>query len=331
MAESILFDIATEVLEKIGSLAASQKVDGKFRHFSHGDTELCGEEFLQLIVDNSRSVRSIVFAAAEKYRDAPIIGSFISEDVSKLKYLRLLNLCHIRFEVLPDFIGTLRHLRYLDLAWNYSLKKIPESFCELQNLHMLNLRGCRKLKKLPNNIRKMISLRYLETPTQEEILPENGIGSSERCISGSVISLPNTIKYLTKLEMLVIWDCPDINLKMELQGQDCDLRLSLKKFIIHGLESLVDLPEVLLQASPNTLKFMAIRACERLEALRSGSKISHHLKNLRLQHAPNCHLFRRDRTPYFTQGIEDYKASAPVRPAGHDGSKIAHIPMVHLI
>ncbi|KAJ0049115.1 hypothetical protein Pint_16998 [Pistacia integerrima] len=297
----------------------------------------------------------------EKYRDAPIIGSFISEDVSKLKYLRLLNLCHIRFEVLPDFIGTLRHLRYLDLAWNYSLKKIPESFCELQNLHMLNLRGCRKLKKLPNNIRKMISLRYLETPTQEEILPENGIG----CLSSlqylhlrdcsnllrlcegiqglkslrtlylrncSVISLPNTIKYLTKLEMLVIWDCPDINLKMELQGQDCDLRLSLKKFIIHGLESLVDLPEVLLQASPNTLKFMAIRACERLEALPEWFQNLTSLEELEIATCPKLSSLPEG-TEHLTSLKELKITNCPalVRRCRHDGSKIAHIPMVHLI
>ncbi|XP_031265370.1 putative disease resistance protein RGA4 [Pistacia vera] len=34
----------------------SQNVDAKSHHFSHGDTELCGQEFLQLIIDNSRSV-----------------------------------------------------------------------------------------------------------------------------------------------------------------------------------------------------------------------------------------------------------------------------------
>ncbi|XP_031247792.1 putative disease resistance protein RGA4 [Pistacia vera] len=274
----------------------SQNVHGKFRHFSHGDTELCGEEFLQLIVDNSRSVRSILFPAEEKYRDARIIGSFIRGDISKFKYLRVLHLCRIRFEVLPDCIGTLGHLRYLDLARNHSLKKIPESICELQNLQMLRFGNCDKLQKLPDNIRKMTCLRYLEITTQEEVLPENGIGclSSLRYLnvfychnlkrlcegmqglknlrtlslaSSFVISLPDTIKYLTKLEMLVIWGCDKINLKMELQGEDRVLRLGLKKFIIAYLNSLVDLPQLLLQSSAETLKYVYIVKCERLEAL----------------------------------------------------------------
>ncbi|XP_031269055.1 putative disease resistance protein RGA4 [Pistacia vera] len=340
----------------------SQKVDRKLRHFSHGDTELCGEEFLQLIVDNSRSVRSIVFPAAEKYRDAPVIGSFISKDISKFKYLRLLDLCDIHVQVLSDSISTLRHLRYLDLAWNDALKKILESICEIQKLQMLRLRGCSEIKNLPNNIRKMICLRYLEITTQEEFLPENGIG----CLSSLqrlhvvgcksllslcegmqglkslrklfltrnpvISSLPDTIKYLKKLETLAIGSCPKINLKMELLEEDRELRLSLKKFIIVNLESLVDMPQLLLQASTDTLKYMQIEDCEKLEALPESLQ---NLTSLEKLEITRCYELSS-----LPEGIEHLtslkelkitECPALIESCRNDELKIAHVPVVHLI
>ncbi|XP_031269124.1 putative disease resistance protein RGA3 [Pistacia vera] len=335
----------------------SQKVDGKFRHFSHGDTELCGEEFLQLVVNNSRSVRSVVLPVAEKYGDAPILRSFISEDISKFKYLRLLFLYGILLEELPNSIGTLRHLRYLDLAQNSSLKKISESICELQKLQMLRLRSCYQLKKLPNNIRKMISLRYLEITTQDDVLPENEIGclgslqylylyhcynlvslcegmqglKSLRTLhleDTSVSSLPNTIKYLTKLEMLVISYSHNLNLKMELQAEDLDLRLSLKKFIVYGLDSLVDLPQLLFQASAGTLKYIEIGTCKNLEALPEWFENLTSLEKLQIKDCP--------RLSSLPEGIERLTSlkelvirDCPdlIESCRNDESKIAHIQL----
>ncbi|XP_031269046.1 putative disease resistance protein RGA4 [Pistacia vera] len=360
----LMHDLAISMTESEFAFinVGSHKVDGKLRHFSHGDTELCGEEFLQRIDDNSRSVRSIVFPAAEKYGDARIIGSFIRKDISKFKYVRLLHLCSILFEVLPNSICTLRHLRYLDLACNDSLKKIPESICELQNLQMLRLYGCSGLRKLPNNIRKMICLRHLEIATQEEVLPENGIG----CLSSlqflylcecnslrslcegmqglkslrklfltdnpMILSLPDTIKYLTKLEALAIRSCPKINLKMELQGEDHELRLGLKKFIIKKLESLVDLPQLLLQASADTLKYMQIKDCGNLEALPEWFQ---NLTSLEKLEITRCHKLSS-----LPEGIERLTSLKELKIEGcpsliescrNDELKIAHVPVVRLI
>ncbi|KAJ0047785.1 hypothetical protein Pint_16988 [Pistacia integerrima] len=313
------------------------------------------------MVDNSRSVRSIVFPEAERYGGARIIGSFISKDISKFNYLRLLLLCGILFEVLPNSIGTLRHLRYLDLGGNSSLKKIPRSICELQNLLMLRLRGCYQLKKLPNNIRKMISLRFLEITTQEEVLPENGIGclsflqylylfgcsnlvrlcegmqglKSLRTlhIEGTfVISLPYALKSLTKLEMLVISYCRKLNLKMELQANDLELRLSLKKFIVYDLQSLVDLPQLLLQASANTLEYMRIEMCGNLEALPEWFQKLESLEKLRIS---SC--WRLSSLPEGIKRLTSLKELHITRcpslteSCRNDMSKIAHVQDVRLI
>ncbi|KAK8331671.1 hypothetical protein V6Z11_A10G089800 [Gossypium hirsutum] len=84
----------------------------------------------------------------------------------QLTCLRTLNLSNGLFrnsiEELPDEIGKLVHLRYLNLKNNKKLKELPESLCGLCNLQTLNLKWCDSLKELPCGIGKIINLRHLE-------------------------------------------------------------------------------------------------------------------------------------------------------------------------
>ncbi|CAJ1977966.1 unnamed protein product [Sphenostylis stenocarpa] len=84
------------------------------------------------------------------------------ELIFKLKFLRILsfNACRTLEEV-PDTIGDLIHLRYLDLSWTY-IKKLPDSTCSLCNLQTLKLNGCCHLKELPSDLHKLTNLRRLE-------------------------------------------------------------------------------------------------------------------------------------------------------------------------
>ncbi|KAL5545575.1 hypothetical protein UlMin_005262 [Ulmus minor] len=79
----------------------------------------------------------------------------------KLRCLRVLSFKgYLNISQLPDSMGELRHLRYLDLSFT-SIRRLPESICLLFNLQTLKLLGCDELIGLPKNMHRLINLRYL--------------------------------------------------------------------------------------------------------------------------------------------------------------------------
>ena len=61
---------------------------------------------------------------------------------------------------LPDSIGELCHLRYLDFSRTKNIE-LPQSVCLLCNLRTLKLTSCRNLKRLPKDMHFLINLRFL--------------------------------------------------------------------------------------------------------------------------------------------------------------------------
>ncbi|GAB2271502.1 hypothetical protein Dimus_006339 [Dionaea muscipula] len=91
------------------------------------------------------------------------IQSFVhipNDLLMQARYVRVLNLAGIGLTNVPDVIGELKHLRYLDLSFN-PLKELPESITTLYNLQTLRLLGCNQLDGLPTRLSKLVNLRHL--------------------------------------------------------------------------------------------------------------------------------------------------------------------------
>ncbi|KAL2337207.1 hypothetical protein Fmac_011653 [Flemingia macrophylla] len=86
----------------------------------------------------------------------------VSSLISKHRSLRILSLSHCgNFTVVPDFLGDLIHLRYLDLSVT-PISKLPESTCSLHNLQTLLLLNCACLAELPQKMGRLTNLRCLD-------------------------------------------------------------------------------------------------------------------------------------------------------------------------
>ncbi|PPD69242.1 hypothetical protein GOBAR_DD33876 [Gossypium barbadense] len=225
----------------------------------------------------------------------------VPQDLKKLKnvrtYLRALHLRCSPLTALPNSIGTLKHLRDLDLTGCRNIQKLPSSFYKLRSLQTLRMYGI-PLMQLPVSMESLIELRYLEITIKAkhlketwlrcwtslqylglfecdnlECLPEGMqyLTSLRRLVlfgCPNLVSLPRSLKHLTKLEVLRISCCEKINLRMEPEEkEDKDLQLSLKTFSIRSLDVSTDLPQLLLEGSSSTLQQIQIENCDKFAVL----------------------------------------------------------------
>ncbi|XP_021298746.1 putative disease resistance protein RGA3 [Herrania umbratica] len=167
------------------------------------------------------------------YHDTSSLSTYLPKLFGQLNCLRTLNLSNSMFgnsiKELPDQIGKLVHLRYLDLKHNRKLKKLPESVCELCNLQTLNLTWCNSLKELPCGIGKLINLRHLENEKTDL----------------SLTAMPKGIGRLTCLQTLRVFVATDggINGKASTLGDLRNLMHLQGHLKISGLGVVCDVTE----------------------------------------------------------------------------------------
>ncbi|XP_074281864.1 disease resistance protein RGA2-like [Silene latifolia] len=117
----------------------------------------------------------------QKIKALPVRNKLILDSFRPLRVLRMHG---VGITELPNSVGDLIHLRYLDLSFNY-IRKLPRSITKLVNLYLLDLSYCRSLEELPEDIGKLKMLRHLDL---------------QGC--SSLSHMPNELQLLTGLETL---------------------------------------------------------------------------------------------------------------------------------
>ncbi|XP_034207212.1 putative disease resistance protein At3g14460 [Prunus dulcis] len=126
-------------------------VHNKVRHLNIMSTY---NDSFPVSIYNCKGLRTLVIST----RKLPPLPS---DSFSKLKSIRTLKLNKNSIKEVPESIGGLVHLRYLDLSQNRELKELPNSVGNLFNLETLRLIECFKLGELPVSLRKLVNLKHL--------------------------------------------------------------------------------------------------------------------------------------------------------------------------
>lgn len=108
------------------------------------------------------------------------------------KSIRALDCSGSHIKKLSNSVGTLLHLRYLNLSHTL-LKTLPKSICCLLNLEALILKQCNHLTQLPAEIRKLVNLKHLDIYgcTSLNMLP-GGIGQMRSLQTLPIYIVSNT-------------------------------------------------------------------------------------------------------------------------------------------
>ncbi|KAJ7976784.1 Disease resistance protein [Quillaja saponaria] len=309
----------------------------------------------QALFPNFENLRTIYFPIEGL---GPYNESLLRRCVLNFKCLRVLDLSDSTFDVLPQTIGKMKHLRILDISRNLKIKRLPDSICKLQNLQVLSVNNCVELEELPRDMGNLISLRLLHLTTKQSFLRETGIGSLrslrvlvvtqcnnlaslfelqlltnlrslkiESC--ENLKSLPHGIMNLTALQHLIISNCKKFDMSVE--GEENQyLGLNLQILRLEKLPKLAALPPWLQSAT--TLQTIQIEGCTNFAALPEWFINLRSLQKLSISRCPKL-LSLPDGMDHLTSLEELRIVSCPglYPETGADLSKIAHIPCVKVL
>ncbi|XP_021719336.1 putative disease resistance protein RGA1 [Chenopodium quinoa] len=152
----LMHDVAQNVASKeiCRTISTTSIVDNRVRHLTLIRNKSAKYSFMKTRI---RSCLQVGFGHCTRM-DQFALGALLANCLC----LRALDLSNSNITCLPDSIGELLHLRYLDLSHNVFLNVLAKSIVKLHNLETLKLKCCYRLKELPKNLSKLIKLRVLD-------------------------------------------------------------------------------------------------------------------------------------------------------------------------
>ncbi|KAM0860314.1 hypothetical protein ACQ4PT_046631 [Festuca glaucescens] len=125
----------------------------------------------------------------------------LPESIGVLKQLRYLNAPRVQDALIPNDISTLSKLLYLNLHGSSKILALPESIGKIEGLAYLDLSGCSEIEKLPESFGRLKELVHLDL-------------SNCSCIGG----ISEFLGSLTKLKYLNLSRCKKIGEMPEALG-----------------------------------------------------------------------------------------------------------------
>ncbi|KAJ1399779.1 P-loop containing nucleoside triphosphate hydrolase [Sesbania bispinosa] len=155
------------------------------RHLSYSKLQFDDLEKITATCQNLRTFLPSQVLSWPRCLNYDAVGSLISNHTS----LRVLSFSHCgNLTALPDFLGDLIHLRYLDLSFT-PISKLPESTSSLYNLQTLLLINCVYLTELPLKMGELTNLRCLDIrgTNLNEMPPHMGSLTNLQTLTGFVL------------------------------------------------------------------------------------------------------------------------------------------------
>ncbi|KAF5445501.1 hypothetical protein F2P56_034548 [Juglans regia] len=167
LAQSVAGDTCYRMEDRIGS-SQNEDIPIKPRHSSYLGSQYDVTKKFEVFSKFTSSLRTFL-PLMLRYPGGSYLAHHVHfELVPTLDRLRVLSFNGYCITELPNSIGDLKHLRYLNLSHTL-IRLLPESVATLYNLQTLLLKYCNRLKKLPSMLRNLVNLRHLNIEGAESL------------------------------------------------------------------------------------------------------------------------------------------------------------------
>ncbi|XP_062079287.1 putative disease resistance protein RGA3 [Humulus lupulus] len=162
--QNLMYDLAREKAGKVYDTLRLQDHRSNDGSLSHASLDFHFDSSWQFptALTESKEIHSLIFPRQFRWPIECRSSESICDVILQFKSLRMLDLHNSGIKILPDAIGELIDLCYLDLSQNVNIKSLPSSISRLKNLQTLKLNHCSNLQALPRGITMLSNLRNLE-------------------------------------------------------------------------------------------------------------------------------------------------------------------------